>query len=135
LIHRSPATGLQGKFSLEYAVAATLLDGYPGMASFTDEAVRRPAAQDLLRRVEVRSTPGGDGLLAGETAVDVHFADGTVGSAAERVPPGAPDRPPSAELWHDKLAGCGPDVPDLTARLDWAGAADVLREHLPAAAG
>src|SRR5579863_5025111 len=43
LIHHRPDTGLQGKFSLEYACAAALLDPHPGFASFTDEAVRRPA--------------------------------------------------------------------------------------------
>jgi formyl-CoA transferase len=48
LIHHRPATGLQGKFSMEYAIAAALLDGRPGFASFTDEAVRRPAARGLV---------------------------------------------------------------------------------------
>ena len=42
LIHHRPETGLQGKFSLEYGLAAALLDGYPGRDSFTDAAVRRP---------------------------------------------------------------------------------------------
>ena len=41
LIHHRPETGLQGKFSLEYAAAAALLDSYPGLTSFTDQAVRR----------------------------------------------------------------------------------------------
>ena len=58
LIHAAPTTGLEGKFSLQYAVAATLLDGRPGIESFTDEAVARPAAQALLARVEVDATPG-----------------------------------------------------------------------------
>ncbi len=48
LIHHRPDTGLQGKFSLEYAAAAALLDGYPGFASFTDEAVQRDAARRLV---------------------------------------------------------------------------------------
>ena len=30
LIHAAPTTGLEGKFSLQYAIAATLLDGRPG---------------------------------------------------------------------------------------------------------
>ena len=66
LIHAAPTTGLEGKFSLQYAVAATLLDGRPGIESFTDEAVARPAAQALLARVEVDAAPGGDWLLAGD---------------------------------------------------------------------
>ena len=50
LIHHRPQSGLEGKFSLEYGAAAALLDGYPGFGSFTDLAVRRPAA----------GRPGGD---------------------------------------------------------------------------
>jgi 2-methylcitrate dehydratase PrpD len=53
LIHHRPTTGLEGKFSAEYVIAAALLDGRVGLASFTDAAVRRPEAQDLLRKVEI----------------------------------------------------------------------------------
>ncbi|WP_390479670.1 MmgE/PrpD family protein, partial [Frankia casuarinae] len=65
LIHHRPRTGLQGKFSLEYAIAAALLDPHPGFGSFTDLAVTRPEAQRLLQLVAVTETPGGDGLLSG----------------------------------------------------------------------
>ena len=34
-----PQTGLEGKFSMEYVVAAALADGEVTLASFTDEAV------------------------------------------------------------------------------------------------
>jgi 2-methylcitrate dehydratase PrpD len=65
LIHGRPRTGLEGKFSLEYGIAAALLDGAPGLGSFTDAAVARPEAQALIERIDVELTPGGDGLLAG----------------------------------------------------------------------
>jgi 2-methylcitrate dehydratase PrpD len=58
LIHHRPVSGLQGKFSLEYAAAAALLDDYPGFGSFTDSAVRRDAAQRLVGLVEVEPEPG-----------------------------------------------------------------------------
>lgn len=48
LIHRRPVTGLQGKFSMEYAMAAALLDGQLTLVSFTDQAVSRPEAQRLI---------------------------------------------------------------------------------------
>ena len=41
LIHHSPATGLEGKFSLEYGIAAALLDGHRGS---TASATRRSGA-------------------------------------------------------------------------------------------
>jgi len=51
LIHARPQTGLEAKFSMQYAVTAALLDGHVRLASFTDEAVRRPQAQAFLASV------------------------------------------------------------------------------------
>ena len=42
LIHSRPTTGLEGKFSLEYAIAAFLTDRRADFHTFTDEAVQRP---------------------------------------------------------------------------------------------
>ena len=66
LIHSRPSTGLEGKFSLEYGIAAAFLDGAPGFESFSDAGVSRPEARELMDRIEVTLTPGGEGLLAGE---------------------------------------------------------------------
>ena len=52
-IYPRPKTGLEGKFSREYCVAAALLDQHIGISSFTDEMVLRQGAQELLRRVHV----------------------------------------------------------------------------------
>ena len=124
LIHHRPHTGLEGKFSLEYGVAAALLDERPGMASFTDQAVARPDAQALLARVEVEATPGGDGLLAGDVEIEA-------GSRTARLdlPPGAPGRPPSEEELGAKVADCAGPLADEVLALDWAGASAVLAEH------
>jgi 2-methylcitrate dehydratase PrpD len=125
LIPAEPTTGLEAKFSLAYAVAATLLDGRPGIASFTDEAVARPAAQALLRRVEADPIPGGDWLLAGEAEIEVTLDHGAVLRAAVDVPPGAPQRPPSADDLAAKVADCaGPPAPT------WASAPDELSRAL-----
>jgi 2-methylcitrate dehydratase PrpD len=125
LIHAEPATGLEGKFSLEYAVAATLLDGRPGIASFSDEAVARPAAQALLRRVEADPVPGGDWLLAGAAEIELTLDDGAVLRAALDVPPGAPERPPSDDELAAKVADCdGPRAPT------WGSARDELSRAL-----
>ncbi|WP_114905843.1 MmgE/PrpD family protein [Ornithinimicrobium murale] len=59
LIHHRPRTGLEGKFSIEYVIAAALLDGEVNLESFTDEAVLRPEAQRLVETVtwEVAAVP------------------------------------------------------------------------------
>src|SRR3984893_10073871 len=57
LIHDRPETGLQGKFSMPYVMAAAILDRRLGLESFTDAAVARPEAQSLLRRVTTLEDP------------------------------------------------------------------------------
>jgi 2-methylcitrate dehydratase PrpD len=51
LIHRRPRTGLQGKFSPEYVLAAAIVDAEITLSSFLDQAVRREEAQRLVARV------------------------------------------------------------------------------------
>lgn len=126
LIHHRPQTGLQAKFSIEYAAAAALLDTHQGFASFTDEAVHRAPVQRLVDMVEVELTDGGDWLLAGELEAEVHTG-GQVRRASLKFPPGSPDRPPTdAELagkLNDCLAGTDLDPGSIT----WASAAAILR--------
>jgi 2-methylcitrate dehydratase PrpD len=50
-----PATGLEGKFSMEYCIAAALADGRIGLTTFTDDAVKRPDLRKLMKRVAVRA--------------------------------------------------------------------------------
>lgn len=60
LIHQRPQTGLEAKFSMQYAVTAALLDGRVGLSSFTDGAVLRPQAQAFFAHVTADdATEGG----------------------------------------------------------------------------
>jgi 2-methylcitrate dehydratase PrpD len=141
LIHHRPDTGLQGKFSLEYAAAAALLDGYPGFASFTDDAVRRPAARSLAGLVEIKSEPGGTWLLDGELVAELHMASGGVAQISQQFPPGSPARPATAAQFQAKITDClagldlgGLDLAGLGGQeMDspvwtWQSAADLLRD-------
>ena len=131
LIHHRPASGLQGKFSLEYAVAAALLDGYPGFASFTDAAVRRDAARRLVSLVETKLDPGGSWLLDGELEAEIHVGDGTILRARAKFPPGSPERPPTTAQLQAKLADCVRGLDTDPASWTWDNAADVLRRFGP----
>jgi 2-methylcitrate dehydratase PrpD len=131
LIHHRPDTGLQGKFSLEYAAAAALLDGYPGFASFTDGAVRRQAARRLAAAVETTLEPGGDWLLDGELNAVIHAGNGAVFDTALQFPPGSPARPPSAEQLGAKVADCVAGLDTDWTDWNWQNAAGVLRRFLP----
>jgi 2-methylcitrate dehydratase PrpD len=131
LIHDLPRTGLEGKFSLPYAVATALLDEYPDFASFTGEAVNRPRAQRLLERVDVEHTPGTGGLLVGEVDIEIELADGRTLRTTLADPPGAPSRPPTAAEFRDKLTACGEDVPALLANPDWQSMAELMHTTFP----
>ncbi|MGU3498676.1 MmgE/PrpD family protein [Mycobacterium sp. C31M] len=134
LIHHRPVTGLEGKFSLEYALATALLDPYPGFESFTDPAVCRPAATRLVELVDVTLDPGGDWLLDGEFHIEVRTNDGRLLSNSLRYPPGSPQLPPTSEQLATKLGDCLES--GGLGRLDpqswtWSGGAELLRTHLP----
>jgi 2-methylcitrate dehydratase PrpD len=129
LIHHRPSTGLQAKFSLEYAAAAALLDDYQGFASFTDEAARRPAARRLMDLVDVQLGEGGDWLLAGELEAEVHL-DGEVLRARQQFPPGSPQRPPTPDELARKVQDCLAGTSLDPETIDWATAGGILREHL-----
>jgi 2-methylcitrate dehydratase PrpD len=133
LIHHRPQTGLQAKFSLEYAAAAALLDGYPGFESFTDGSVQRREAQRLVELVEVKLDPGGDWLLDGELDVEVHTTSGEVVRSNQRYPPGSPQRPPTQGQLAVKLSDClrAAGRPDLDPTgWAWDTAAALLRANL-----
>jgi 2-methylcitrate dehydratase PrpD len=139
LIHHRPSDGLAAKFSLEYGVAAALLDPRTGFASFADDAVRRPTAQSLLRLVDLESsaadeptaaTPSLDDtdLLMGHFEADIHLVDGSTRHVALTDPLGAPSRPLSVDELREKVADCcGSDSPAVLATT-WDAALDVLNE-------
>jgi 2-methylcitrate dehydratase PrpD len=52
-----PATGLEGKFSIQYTTALALLDGHVGIESFTDQSLSRADMQTLLRKITYRMSP------------------------------------------------------------------------------
>lgn len=57
LVYSRPETGLNGKFSLEYVLAAALLDGEIRLNTFTDAAVQRPRVRQIMELVEPKEDP------------------------------------------------------------------------------
>jgi 2-methylcitrate dehydratase PrpD len=81
LIHSRPKAALEGKFSMEYCLAAALLDRHIGLGTFTDRQVLRPEAQALISRVHMYRIPGHEGQPSwseGYHEVEVHVRDGQV---------------------------------------------------------
>jgi 2-methylcitrate dehydratase PrpD len=53
LRNHSPSTGLEAKFSLEFAVASALVAGKVGLAELTDEFVARSAVRELMPKLRI----------------------------------------------------------------------------------
>jgi 2-methylcitrate dehydratase PrpD len=125
LTYPRPATGLEGKFSLHYPLAAALLDGTCTLASFSDEAVRRPAIAQLYDRIEAKEDaacrgddPQFDKLSSGSRGfveVEIHLRGGRSDRIRIDKPPGAPSR---ALTWDDleaKFSDCAREAPKLSS--------------------
>ena len=111
LVSRQPKTGLEGKFSIEYVVAALLLDGSLTLASFTDEMVMRPQAQALLAKVRRQTIPDDKHYtgLVGYNLVLVTTGRGRFETREDRTP-GSPAWPLSLEDRNGKFIDCATPV-------------------------
>ena len=109
-----PRTGLEGKFSLPYVVAAALLDGRVALDSFTDEKVLRPDAQALLRAVRPVEDPSiaveFNPIEEGYVTVKIHRRSGASLERRVDYPRGAPQNPLSREELHEKFRDCARGV-------------------------
>lgn len=115
-IYPKPETGLQAKFSLQYVLAAGLVDGRYSLWTFSDEAVRRPAIQEALKRVvaaEHAHCSGGDPDFESKTPgtrgfveVEMQYWDGRQETSTIAVSPGHPSIGLSWEDLEEKFMDC-----------------------------
>jgi 2-methylcitrate dehydratase PrpD len=111
VIHDRPTTGLEGKFSVQYVVAAALLDKKINMDSFTDEMVLRPPIQRLIskiRKVELPLASGDSYLSEGQKyiTVSLHFKNGDIWEKKINTPKGSPRDPLSDQQLNEKFTDC-----------------------------
>jgi len=111
LFRHVPTTGLEAKFSMEFAVAILLLERKAGLEHFTDAVVRRTDVQDLVRRVRYVVDPGA-GTPAGDTfqavleeaaTLTILMKDGRVLSARTEPAKGSPKNPMTYDEVADKF--------------------------------
>ena len=93
LVSRDPRTALEGKFSVEYAVAALLLDGGLKLETYTDAMVQRPQARDLIAKVR-RYAIADDKLYSGITGYNDLAVRTPRGNFEVRI-----DRVPGSPAW------------------------------------
>jgi len=105
-----PRTGLEGKFSLPYVVAAAVLDGRVTLDTFTDKMVQRPEAQTLLRAVRPVEDPSipvvFNAIEEGYVVVKIRRRGGAVLERRVDYPRGAHQNPLSRDELHAKFRDC-----------------------------
>ncbi len=119
LIYHRPETGDQGKYSLEYVVAAALLDRELTPGTFSDDKVRRPTIQAFLGKITTRVRPASEweSLRIHPwnhcSEVIVRLKDGTTYSGTAPCARGYPDLPLTAQDVLDKFISCArPTLPE-----------------------
>lgn len=105
LMHHDPRTGLEAKFSVEYWIAATLLDRQFGLRQTTDEMVQRPDIRGLVRKVKVVADPT---IVFPWSKVTIRLTlkDGRSFDKLYYPPKGAADNPMSEAELVEKFREC-----------------------------
>ena len=108
LIHSDPRTGLQAKFSAEFAAAAALAEERVGLTTFTDDTVQDARIRALMKRVRMVVDPAIPGELERHmwTRVTIRLADGRVLSVGPREVPGHPSNPLPLQALREKFSEC-----------------------------
>jgi 2-methylcitrate dehydratase PrpD len=110
LRNHTPQTGLEAKFSMEFAMAAAVVSRRASLAEYTDEFVRRPEVQDLMRRVSVVTNENYDPEMSGASLYDqvtVELAGGErIESEQVRRARGHAERPLGEAELFDKFRTC-----------------------------
>ncbi len=108
LIHSDPRTGLQAKFSAEFAAAAALAEERVGLTTFTDDTVQDARIRALMKRVRMVVDPAIPGDLERHmwTRVTIRLADGRVLSVGPREVPGHPSNPLPLHALREKFSEC-----------------------------
>lgn len=117
VIYPKPKTGLEGKFSLQYALAAGVLDGKYSFWTFTDEAVNRREIRELLdTKIVAREDErcgGNDPALASRAAgargfveVEARTTDGKSEVIRVDAAPGHPSKALGWDDLHQKFIDC-----------------------------
>lgn len=113
LFYHHPTTGLEAKFSMEFAVSILLLDGKAGLAHFTDAVVKREDVQAMLNRTNFHADPEfnktegkGENLqtvLVENGAITIHMKDGRKISGRTKAAKGSPKNPMTYEEVAEKF--------------------------------
>ena len=104
--HTEPKTGLQGKFSIEFTVAAALVDRQVTMDHFTDEKIKELAP--LMKKVRREPTESASNTNVHDVAATavITMKDGRVFTHTTRHQKGHPKNPLTWDALFEKYRSC-----------------------------
>jgi len=108
LLYDKPSSGLEGKFSMPFCVAAAIVYGRVGVETFALDRLSDPAVLDLMQRVTMRVDPAFDNGAPPltQTRVTMTLRDGRVLTESANGARGYPANPASAAELDAKFLGC-----------------------------
>ena len=109
LVNHDPQTGLEGKFSLEFAMAMAVIARRATLAEVSDAFVQRADVRALMRKVRITVDPQADPAGPDDTPRDrviVTLGDGRRLERALDFPRGHARRPVGPEVLWEKFADC-----------------------------
>jgi 2-methylcitrate dehydratase PrpD len=109
LFYHNPQTGLEGKFSLEYVLARTLIDGTPRIIDFTDERVNEAKIKKLINKIKWISFEPEAGTF-GTPEFIVTLKDGTKWHTKIEFPRGEPENPVNDDILIEKYQDCAGSI-------------------------
>ncbi|MGE3782302.1 MAG: MmgE/PrpD family protein [Alphaproteobacteria bacterium] len=83
LRNHSPQTGLEAKFSMQFAMAAAVISRRASLGEYTDAFVRRPEVQELMRKVAIVTNENYDPHSSGASVYDQVVVELTNGERIE----------------------------------------------------
>ena len=104
LVRHPPRNGAEGKFSMEYTIAAAIADRGVRLSSYSDEAVTRPSIAPYLGRIATREVTAT--MIPRWASIAVVFKDGQIRKRRIDALRGSPQSPLSDEELLAKVSDC-----------------------------
>ena len=107
---RAPETGLEGKKSIKYCMAVSLVHGRPQVHHFTDEAVQDPGVKAVMDRITWEATEQATKEVPSPSAVTITLTNGQEVSHRSKYEKGHPGNPLTQEELDGKFAECSRNI-------------------------